>query len=91
MTKKFQEVRRGSLAELNAYFAQQQPKGEFCLVVAGATPGGRQGPVLEDVLAEANRLIAAGMKQKAAAKEVALRYQLSANEIYRLLLAENRS
>ena len=64
---------------------------EFCLVVAGAAPGGRQGPVLEDVLAEANRLIAAGMKQKAAAKEVALRYQLSANEIYRLLLAENRS
>lgn len=64
MTKKFQEVRRGSLAELNAYFAQQQPKGEFCLVVAGASPDGRQGPALEDVLAEANRLIAAGMKQK---------------------------
>lgn len=91
MTKKFQEVRRGSLGELCAYFAQQEPKGEFCLVVAGAPPDQQQGPALQDVLAEANRLIAAGMKQKAAAKEVALRYQLSANEIYRLLLAKNES
>lgn len=37
LTKKFEEVRRGTLAEIKAHFTAQQPKGEFVLVFAGYT------------------------------------------------------
>lgn len=37
LTKKFEEVRRGTLAEIKAHFTAQPPKGEFVLVFAGYT------------------------------------------------------
>jgi 16S rRNA (cytidine1402-2'-O)-methyltransferase len=36
LTKKFEEFRRGSPAELLAHFQQHEPRGEFCVVVAPA-------------------------------------------------------
>ncbi|MEI9998426.1 MAG: 16S rRNA (cytidine(1402)-2'-O)-methyltransferase [Verrucomicrobiota bacterium] len=35
LTKKFEEFRRGSPAELLAHFQTHEPRGEFCVVVAG--------------------------------------------------------
>jgi 16S rRNA (cytidine1402-2'-O)-methyltransferase len=35
ISKKFEETRRGNLAEVLAYFQQKPPKGEFVLVLAG--------------------------------------------------------
>jgi 16S rRNA (cytidine1402-2'-O)-methyltransferase len=35
LTKKFEEYRRGTPAELLAHFQAHEPRGEFCLVVAG--------------------------------------------------------
>lgn len=37
LTKKFEEVRRGTVAEIKAHFTAQLPKGEFVLVFAGYT------------------------------------------------------
>ena len=37
LTKKFEEVRRGTVAEIKAHFTAQPPKGEFVLVCAGYT------------------------------------------------------
>jgi len=37
LTKKFEEVRRGTVAEIKAHFTAQPPKGEFVLVFAGYT------------------------------------------------------
>ena len=34
LTKKFEEYRRGTAAELLAHFQAHEPRGEFCLVVA---------------------------------------------------------
>jgi 16S rRNA (cytidine1402-2'-O)-methyltransferase len=36
LTKKFEEFRRGSAAELLAHFQAHEPRGEFCLVLAPA-------------------------------------------------------
>ena len=36
LTKKFEEYRRGAAAELLAHFQANEPRGEFCLVVAAA-------------------------------------------------------
>ena len=43
LTKKFEEFRRGSAAELLAHFQQHEPRGEFCVVIApmdGKRPAG---------------------------------------------------
>lgn len=37
LTKKFEEVRRGTVGEIKAHFTAQSPKGEFVLVFAGYT------------------------------------------------------
>jgi len=36
LTKKFEEYRRGSPADLLAHFQAHEPRGEFCLVIAPA-------------------------------------------------------
>ena len=36
LTKLYEETRRGTAAELLAYFADRKPRGEFTLVIAGA-------------------------------------------------------
>jgi 16S rRNA (cytidine1402-2'-O)-methyltransferase len=36
LTKKFEEYRRGTPAELLAHFQAHEPRGEFCLVIAAA-------------------------------------------------------
>jgi 16S rRNA (cytidine1402-2'-O)-methyltransferase len=36
LTKKFEEYRRGSAAELLAHFQAHEPRGEFCVVIAAA-------------------------------------------------------
>lgn len=35
ISKMYEETRRGTLAELSAYFSENEPKGEFVIVVAG--------------------------------------------------------
>ncbi len=39
LTKLHEQVWRGSLSEARQYFAENAPRGEFTLVVAGASPG----------------------------------------------------
>jgi len=36
LTKRYEEVRRGTLSTLYAHFVETAPRGEFCLVVGGA-------------------------------------------------------
>jgi len=36
LTKKFEEVKRGTLSSLLAHFTETEPKGEFALIIAGA-------------------------------------------------------
>ena len=36
MTKQFEEVRRGTVAELAAYYDETPPRGEVVIVIAGA-------------------------------------------------------
>jgi len=38
LTKLYEEVRRGTAAELLAHFRQHAPRGEYTLVIAGAAP-----------------------------------------------------
>lgn len=82
LTKLHEEVRRTTLGEAAAYYAQTPPRGEFVLVVAGAEPA--EGPVvtLADGVAQVLALREQGMRLKEAAKEVAEATGLSKNDLY---------
>jgi 16S rRNA (cytidine1402-2'-O)-methyltransferase len=85
LTKLYEEVRRGSAAELAGHYAEHSPRGEIVLVV-GAAPANRME--LEQGLGELRALVAAGARPRPAAGVVARLTGLSANELYRALTAE---
>ncbi len=45
LTKKFEQVQRGTLSELQQFVAAQEPRGEYCVVIAGT---GTRGYVPEE-------------------------------------------
>ncbi|MFB2593860.1 16S rRNA (cytidine(1402)-2'-O)-methyltransferase [Paracoccus sp. p4-l81] len=82
LTKRFEEVRRGTLAELAASYAETPPKGEVVIVV------GRPLPVVigtDDIIA-ALRDRLGQMTRKDAAAEVAQMLNRPRREVYQIAL-----
>jgi 16S rRNA (cytidine1402-2'-O)-methyltransferase len=69
LTKMFEEVWRGSLAEAVAYVTEVAPRGEYTLVLEGAAP--KPPATTEDVAAAVSRHLAGGLSRKDAAAAVA--------------------
>lgn len=83
LTKKFQEINRGTLSEIIEIWRDREVLGEFVLVVAGAEEIIEQ--IDQDQVEEhLKRLLKGGMKHKAAAKEVAGYYGLAVSEVYQM-------
>lgn len=88
ITKKYEETIRGTLSEMISYFQDNPPKGEITLVIAGRE---EQKEVLIDTVqlkGEIKKLVNTGMAKKDAVKEIAMRYGLPKNQVYRLSLEE---
>ncbi len=87
LTKAFEEVFRGRVSEALERFAE--PRGEFTLVVEGASPAARPEPVegrAEEARRELLRRREAGEPAKRAVAEVAKRYGLPRRDVYRMWL-----
>jgi 16S rRNA (cytidine1402-2'-O)-methyltransferase len=84
LTKLHEEVVRGRASEVLARLADSEPKGEVVLVLEGAQEA--TAPDVGELVGEAQALVAAGMKKRQAASEVARRYGASANDLYAALL-----
>jgi hypothetical protein len=87
LTKKFEEVARGTLAELAERFAEGA-RGEIVLVIEGAPA--RSGD-LPSALAEVASRVEAGERLKDAAAEVAAATGLGKRELYEAALAARRA
>jgi 16S rRNA (cytidine1402-2'-O)-methyltransferase len=85
LTKLHEEVRRGSAAELSAYYAEHPPRGEIVLVLGArvAEVAGR-----EEALAALRALVDAGARARPAAKVLAGLTGIGANELYRALTSK---
>ncbi|MEN6390190.1 MAG: 16S rRNA (cytidine(1402)-2'-O)-methyltransferase [Syntrophomonas sp.] len=83
ISKKFEEVIRGSLGEVRAYFEANLPRGEICLVIAGLTD--EEKPEVNIILQEIEELIAQGMDKKEALKMKARQYKLPKAYLYKCL------
>jgi len=90
LTKLYEEYVRGMLSELIVHFEAHEPRGEFVLILDGASPEAPEaeaGPADARSLARAvAELEAQGMDRKAAIKEVAQRLGLRKRAVYQALL-----
>jgi 16S rRNA (cytidine1402-2'-O)-methyltransferase len=81
LTKKFEETKRGTLAELVDWAKDQ--KGEMVLVISGAEPVVYN---LEDLVAKVIQLKSEGTGLKQACASVAKQFGASSSELYALAL-----
>ena len=90
LTKKFEEFRRGTLAELMAYYEEHDPRGEYVIIVDGA--GEEAAPeIQEEALSPAElcqKLMAEGLAKKEAMREAAKRLGLSRRDVYQAMLEQ---
>ena len=91
ITKMYEEMSRGGLADLARKYSVSKPRGEFVIVCGGAEAvacaGDSAGRAVDlDALRdEALGLIEHGMKKSEAAKKIAAMYGLKRSEVYSLL------
>ena len=81
LTKQYEEVRRGTVSALAAYYGQTPPRGEVVIVVAG---GVVHAPDEETLRAEARRLRAAGARAREVVSTLVADFGASRNLAYRL-------
>jgi 16S rRNA (cytidine1402-2'-O)-methyltransferase len=84
LTKRFEEVVRGSLSELAARFSDA-PRGEITLVL-GPSPEAAETVLPENAVAAVRELVAAGLARRQAADLVARLSRESRNALYRASL-----
>ena len=84
LTKVYEEVRRGTLAEL-ADWAAGGLKGEITCVIEGAMPETRTIE-LPELIAQVNELVAGGERLKTACATVAAAHKVSKKELYDAVL-----
>ena len=89
LTKLHEEVIRTTLQGALELYAQQPPKGEFVLVVAGAAPVQKESFTAEDAAARVARLMAEGMSRKDAVKQAAKELDLPKNVVYDAALSND--
>lgn len=91
MTKLHEEVLRMTLAEAVQFYENNQPKGEFVLVLHGAEPQQEQELTLEDGLEQVEKLKAEeGLSLRDAVKRVAKEMGFSRNELYQAALEQQQ-
>lgn len=90
LTKLHEETRRCTLREAVDYYAENTPRGEYVLVVAGARPAEAPAVTLEEGAAQVLALVESGARLRDAAKEVAEHTGLGKNELYAAALERRK-
>ena len=88
LTKLHEEVRRTTLGEAAAYYAENSPKGEFVLVVEGSPPRPEEAPTLEEAAALVGALCRDGMSVRDAVRQIARERGLSRKALYDLVVSD---
>lgn len=86
LTKRYEEVFRGTIADALAHLRARPPRGEFTLVVEGTTGAGAAAAEPDDARAMMRALLRDGRSSRDAVAEVMRTSGLPRREAYRLLL-----
>ena len=82
LTKKFENIKRGSLKELSEFYCDKNVKGEIVLLVAGAVNPDIERSAIEQHVKDALK----SMSVKDAAEAVALAFNVPRRDVYQLAL-----
>ncbi|MET0426494.1 MAG: 16S rRNA (cytidine(1402)-2'-O)-methyltransferase [Actinoplanes sp.] len=82
LTKTYEEIRRGTLEELAAWAAREEPRGEITVVVGGAPPRPAERPGDDQQRSAVTEQETAGMSRRDAIQAVADVYGLKKREVY---------
>ncbi len=85
LTKVYEQFVRGSISQVKAYFAENEPRGEFVLVVGGQSPAAPSQWTKTEVLSAIQAGLQAGKKSKELAAELAEPSGWSKKELYALV------
>jgi 16S rRNA (cytidine1402-2'-O)-methyltransferase len=81
LTKQYEELRRGTVAELAAYYERTPPRGEVVIVIAGRTP---EALSEDELRARATALRAEGRSARDIATALSAEFGAPRNVAYRL-------
>ena len=87
MTKQFEDIRRGTVTELRAYYQERPVRGEVVLVVGGAE---QRAASEEEVSEKVRSLRAAGLSARDASARAAAELGVSKRIAYRLARGEEK-
>ncbi|AEV88680.1 hypothetical protein ACWT_7669 [Actinoplanes sp. SE50] len=90
LTKTYEEIRRGTLAELAAWAEAGDPRGEITLVIGGAPAGPAARPADDELRAAVAGREAAGDSRRDAIQAVADEYGLKKRDVYTVVHAPVR-
>ena len=88
LTKLHETVNHSTLSEAAEYYSENAPKGEFVLIIEGATKEETEY-TLEEAVILAKKFVAEGKSTSAAAKEAAEITGLKKGDIYKCILKEH--
>lgn len=86
LTKLHEEVLRMNLGEAVAYYAENSPRGEYVLILEGASEATSDELTKEEAVALAVKLVEQGVSQKDAVKQIATQTGFPKNDLYRAML-----
>ena len=82
ITKKFEDIKRGNLKELSAFYSDKNVKGEIVLLIAGAVDFDTDQSKIEQYVKDALR----SMSVKDSAEAVALAFNVPRRDVYQIAL-----
>ncbi|MCF0135208.1 MAG: 16S rRNA (cytidine(1402)-2'-O)-methyltransferase [Lachnospiraceae bacterium] len=88
ITKRFEECRTGTLAELSDYFSENEPRGEFVILIEGRSLSSikeEKQKSFEEMSIEEHMALYKDLPEKEAMKQVARDRGVSKRDIYALL------
>lgn len=92
LTKVHEEVWRTTLGEAAAHYREQEPRGEFVLVIAGREPveAPKEAHTPQEGAARARELLEQGLSPSGAAKQAAQELGLKKSQVYALLVEDSQ-
>jgi 16S rRNA (cytidine1402-2'-O)-methyltransferase len=86
LTKRHETFWRGTVAEAIDYFQQEDPRGEYTLILSGAARSVTEAPTETEIITALQTLLEKGISRSQASKEIAKLLSLSRREVYQLAL-----
>lgn len=91
LTKKFEEFFRGTLRQLMDYYQENNPRGEYVILVEGAAE--KRDSAAEETLPQnpavlCGKLMAEGLDRKSAMRETAKKLGISRRDVYQAMLTD---